>query len=50
MSSVANAPRMTRLALRQEVRWIPISVVVFALTYLATLKQLSDLAGTVDEQ
>lgn len=50
MSSLANAPRMTRLALRQEIRWIPISVVVFALTYLATLKQLSDLAGTVADR
>lgn len=50
MSSTANLPRMTRLALHQEIRWIPISVVVFALTYLATLKQLSDLAGTVADR
>lgn len=50
MSSAANAPRMTRLALHQEIRWIPISVVVFALTYFATLKQLSDLAGTVADR
>lgn len=50
MNSAANAPRLTRLAFHQEIRWLPISVVVFALTYVATLKQLSDLAGTIADR
>ena len=47
---IENSRRLTRLAFHQEIRWLPISVVVFALTYVATLKQLSDLAGTVADR
>lgn len=47
---IENSRRLTRLAFQQEIRWLPISVVVFALTYIATLKQLSDLAGTVSDR